>query len=105
MNFINTILGTPLGYILFACYNLVQNYGLAILLFAVIVKVIFFPLSVAAQKNSIRLLKLQPALDEIKLRYAGEKDIINEEQYNLFQKEKYSPLTGSIPMLSNWCLS
>jgi len=99
MNFINTILGTPLGYILFACYNLVQNYGLAILLFAVIVKVIFFPLSVAAQKNSIRLLKLQPALDEIKLRYAGEKDIINEEQYNLFKKEKYSPLTGSIPML------
>jgi len=99
MGFINTVLGTPLGYVLYICYQFLNSYGLSILLFSIIVKLLFFPLSISAQKNSIRLLKLQPKLDDIKQRYAGEKDVINEEQYLLFKKEKYNPLKGSVPML------
>lgn len=55
---------------------------------------------VLAHKNSIRLLQLQPALTTIKRRYAGDKQRLNEEQYNLFQQEKYSPLVGLVPLFA-----
>ncbi|MDR1683031.1 MAG: hypothetical protein LBS25_06555, partial [Candidatus Symbiothrix sp.] len=63
------ILGIPLGFLMFLCFAVVRNYGGAILLFAVIGKIIFFPLSVSAQKNSIRLRKLQFSVEDIRLRH------------------------------------
>lgn len=99
MNFINTVLGVPLGYVMWGCYTLVKNYGVAIILFTLLSKIILFPVSILVQKNSIKMVKLQPALDEIKRRFAGDKDKIAEEQIDLYDKEKYSPAMGCLPML------
>ena len=99
MEIINTILGVPLGFIIFYAYHITNNYGFAIIIFAVLVKIVLFPVMILAHKNSIRLLQLQPALGVIKARYSGDKARLNEEQYELFTKEKYSPLIGLIPLL------
>lgn len=99
MNIINMILGVPLGFVMYLSCKLTGNYGLAVILFTLIVKIVFFPVNVFTQKNSIRLLQLQPALNEIKQRYAGDKEQINEKQYELYKKEKYNPFVGIIPLL------
>ena len=57
-----------------------------------------FPVNILAHKNSIRLLQLQPSLFVIKQRYAGDKERLNEEQYELFKREKYSPFIGLVPL-------
>jgi YidC/Oxa1 family membrane protein insertase len=92
------MLGIPLGFLMFLCFSIVRDYGGAIILFAVIGKIIFFPLSISAQKNAIRLRKLQFSVEDIRLRY-DDKNRINEEIYNLYKREGYSPLKGSIPLL------
>ena len=97
LEIINTILGKPLGWIMYFCYNLVQNYGLTIILFTIISKLILLPISLMVQKNSIKMVKLQPEIDEIKKLYAGDKERIGEEQYKLFEREGYNPGIGCLP--------
>ena len=99
MNLINTLLGVPLGHVMRLCHALMQNYGLAIILFAILARIILFPISVIAQKNAVKMARLQPKLEEIKRRYAGDKDRITEEQVALFKKEKYNPVFGIFPLL------
>ena len=91
--------GNPLGWILHGFYLLCDNFGVAILLFAVFVRIVLFPVSVVAHKNSLRLLKLKPALDLLKIRYSADKEQMSEEQYKLFKKEKYNPLLGLLPLI------
>lgn len=99
MRLINTILGVPLGYLMYACYGLVKNYGLTIVLFTLVSKVILLPVSILVQKNSIKMVKLQPELNAIRERYAGNRDRIAEEQIKLYDSERYSPALGCLPML------
>jgi len=105
LEFIDNIFGTPLGYIIYFAYRFTHNYGVAVLIFAVVVRLfVLFPINILAHKNSIRLLKLQPEISLIKRRYAGDKEQINEEQYSLFKKERYSPFVGLIPLLAQLIL-
>jgi YidC/Oxa1 family membrane protein insertase len=96
---INTILGIPLGYILYFCYQLLGNFGLAILLFTVLTKVILFPLSVVSQKNAIIMVRIQPELDDIKRYHSGNSSLILEEQKKLYKRERYSTIKGMLPLL------
>jgi len=104
LNAINTVLGIPLGLIIYFAYHITKNYGIAILVFAVIVKIVIFPVNIITHKNSIRFLKLQPALNILKQRYSGDRERINEEQYDLFQKEKYNPFVGIVPLFIQFFL-
>ena len=99
MYYINMLFGVPLGYLMYFCYTITQNYGLAIILFTILVKIVLFPISIVAQKNSIKLVMLQPKLDEVKRRFSGDNDKITEEQIALYKKEKYSPTLGLLPLL------
>ena len=82
---------------MYVCYNLIHDYGLTIILFTLISKIILLPISLLVQKNSIKMVKLQPEIDEIKSLYAGDKERIAEEQYKLFEREGYSPAVGCLP--------
>jgi YidC/Oxa1 family membrane protein insertase len=104
LNVINTVLGVHLGFIIYFAYHVTGNYGFAILVFAVAIKIVLFPVNILAHKNSIRFLKLQPSLNRIKRRYSGDRERINEEQYSLFQKEKYNPFIGIILLFIQLCL-
>ena len=81
------------------CYDLVSNYGFALILFTLITKIILYPVSLWAHDNSLRLLKLQPKLNFIKARYYSDKEKISNEQLKLYKEEKYHPLVGVVPML------
>lgn len=99
MSFINTYIGTPLGWLMWLCYKLLHNYGLAILLFTLLSKIILMPLSVVVQKNSIKMIRLQPEINRITARHYGDKDTITDETMALYKREKYSPFLGMVPML------
>ena len=72
-----------LGSIMAFCYNMFNNYGLAIILFTIISKVVLLPLSIWVQKNSIKMVKMQPSINKIKIKYFGDKDKISDETQEL----------------------
>ena len=78
----------PFGWIMRFCYNLLSNYGLAIILFTVITKIILLPVALWTQQNSVKLVKIQPQLNYIKAKYFGDKDKISNEQLSLYKNEK-----------------
>ena len=96
--FINLI-GTPLGYLMYWCLELLHNYGASIILFTFLTKVILFPLSIIAQKNSIKMVKMQPELADIKLRNSGNGELIMQETRALYASERYSTVKGILPFL------
>jgi YidC/Oxa1 family membrane protein insertase len=99
MSLINTYIGTPLGWLMWLCYRLLNNYGLAILLFTLLSKVILLPLSIVVQKNSIKMIQIQPELNRITAKHYGDKDTITDETMALYKREKYSPMLGIVPMV------
>ncbi len=89
----------PFGWVMRFCYNLLNNYGLAIILFTFFTKIIIFPVTLWTHKNSVKLVEIQPQLNELKIKYFGEKDTISEKQLELYKREKYHPLLGLVPMV------
>lgn len=81
------------------CYGLCGNYGWAIVLFTFITKVILLPLSLWTYFKGITMIKIQPDINFIKVRYYGQPDQIAEEQAKLFKEKKYNPLITAIPTL------
>ncbi len=87
-----------LGSIMRFCYHLFNNYGLAIIIFTFFSKIILLPMSVWVQKNSIKMVKMQPDINKIKINYFGDKDKIAEEQEKLYKREKYNAFASLIPL-------
>lgn len=87
-----------LVWLINGCYTIIPNYWMAILIFTFLTKVILLPLSVWVQKNSIKTVRMQPQLNHIEAAYFGNKEKISEEQYKLFQQEKYSPFLDLVPL-------
>lgn len=92
------ILGVPLGAIMRLCYQLVHQYGVAIILFTVVTKVLLFPVSFWVHTNGIKMVRIQPAINRLKVKYFGDADRIADEQAELFKKEKYSPFSSLVPL-------
>lgn len=95
MQFITDFLTVVLQF----CYSLFLNYGVAIILFTLLSKVVLFPISIWVQKNSIKMVKIQPEINEIKVKYYGDKDTIAEKQAELMKREKYNAFADIIPMI------
>jgi YidC/Oxa1 family membrane protein insertase len=92
------VLGSILGYVMRLCYNLLHNYGIAIILFVFITKIILSPISIWVHKNGIKLVKLQPEINFLMASHYGDKEYIAEEQSKLYRLEKYNPLASLIPL-------
>ena len=60
------IISIPFGWLMKLCYMIVKNYGIALILFTFLIKLILFPLSVKQQKSSARMARLSPKLEKIK---------------------------------------
>ena len=87
-----------LGYIMKFCYNIFNNYGIAIIIFTLISKIILLPISIWVQKNSIKMVKMQPDINRIKINYFGDKDKIADETTKLYKEEKYNAFVSLIPL-------
>ena len=88
----------PLGILMKWCWQLVGNYGVAILLFTLATKVVLLPVSIWIHKNSIQMVKIQPAINFLKVNHYGDMDTFADEQAALFKKEKYNPMLSLIPL-------
>ncbi|MBD5469545.1 MAG: membrane protein insertase YidC [Lachnospiraceae bacterium] len=81
------------------CYWLCKNYGVAIILFTLISKIVLLPVSVWVQKNSIKMVKMQPEINFIMVKRFGDKDTIAEEQAAVYKREKYHPMASIFPLI------
>lgn len=98
IDFLYTILGYPLGYVMWICYLLVNNFGWAIVIFSVIVKAAMFPLTLKQQKNMAKAQLFAPRVKEIQQKYRSNQQKMQEEMAKL-QKEGYNPMGGCGSML------
>ena len=86
------------GRILTWCYSLLKNYWFAIILFTLLSKIFLIPLSIWVHRNSIKLVKLMPEINQIKIKYFGDKEKIGEEQQYLYKRERYNAFASIIPL-------
>ena len=99
MQLIYEIFGYPLGFIMWGIYYLVKNYGIAILLFTLVTKILLFPLSVKQQKNTAMMSAFQPKLQALQKKYANNQQKLQEEQMKLYAEEGINPMSSCLPML------
>ena len=100
MQFIMTIFGWPLGFVMLGCYMLTgNNYALAIALFTVVTKLALLPLSIKQQKEQAKMAIFQPKLQNIQKKYGNNKERYNEEIQKLYTEEGYNPMSGCLPSL------
>ena len=100
---ISDIVTVPFGWLLSVLYDFTSSYGLALIIFAVIVKVVLLPISAKSKKNSMKMSRLQPRLTAIQEKYAGDQVKMNEEMQALYKSENVSMgggcLWSFIPLL------
>ena len=98
MEKISEWIAVPLGAVMDWCYGFLLNYGWAILLFTLISKIILLPISVWVQKNSIKMVEIQPAVNRIKAKYYGDADAIAEKQAEMYKEKGYHPMASLVPL-------
>lgn len=89
----------PMGYIIEMIYKLVQNYGLSIIIFTIIIKIILLPLNVKSQKAMKKQQKIQPILAELQKKYANDQQKLQTEMMKLYKDNGVSMTGGCLPML------
>ena len=80
-------------------YKYIGNFGIAILLLTITIKLAFFPLADASFRSMSRMKKLQPQVERIRERFADDKMRQQQEMMELYKREKVNPLSGCLPML------
>lgn len=92
-------IGNGIEYILNIIYNIVHNYGLAIIILTILIKIILFPLTFKSLESQQKMSKLQPKLKELQEKYKQSPEVLNKETMKLYKKEGVNPLGGCLPML------
>ena len=88
-----------MGFIISHIYGLVANYGLAIIIFTLIIKLILIPLNVRSQKAMKKQQKIQPVLQELQQKYANDQEKLQREMMKLYKENDISMMGGCLPML------
>jgi len=98
----NNILGwleTALKWALNLFYGIVGNYGVAIILVTLLVRVIMFPLTFKGSQSTARMQELQPRIQELQAKYKSNPQKLNQEMAEFYKAEGYNPLSGCLPLL------
>jgi len=93
-----TIIAAPIFWCLEAIYKVVGNWGWAIVLLTVGIKLLFFPLSAASYKSMAKMRTVTPRLMALKERYGDDRQKLNQEMMALYKREKINPLGGCLPI-------
>lgn len=92
------------GYLLNIINNFVGNYGLAIILFTVVIKLIMLPLSIKQQKTMKKSTKLQEQMKVLQFKYKNDPEKLNREMMDLYKKENMSPFSGCLSAIVQFIL-
>jgi YidC/Oxa1 family membrane protein insertase len=94
-----TIIATPLFWLLAQIQGWVNNWGGAIIVLTVLIKLAFFPLSAASYRSMARMKLVAPKLEKIKQQFGDDREKLNRAMMDLYKVEKINPLGGCLPML------
>jgi YidC/Oxa1 family membrane protein insertase len=92
-------LALPLLLAIKFLYQYVHNYGIAIIILTVIIKIIFWPLGNKSYKSMKEMQQLQPKITELRERYKNDKQKLNQEVMQLYRRHKINPLGGCLPVI------
>lgn len=84
------------GYVLNFIYEIVKNYGLAIIIFSILVKVLMIPMSIKQQKTMKKSQKIQSKMKEIQFKYKNNPEMLNKATQELYKSENMSPFSGCL---------
>ena len=94
-----TIIAWPLFWLLQKFHELAGNWGVAIILLTILIKLIFFPLSAASYKSMAKMKLVTPRLTKIREMYGNDRQKMNQAMMELYKTEKINPLGGCFPIL------
>jgi YidC/Oxa1 family membrane protein insertase len=94
-----TVIAAPLFWVLKLFHGWMGNWGLAIILLTVMIKLIFFPLSAASYKSMAKMKLVTPRLMKLREQYGDDKAKMNQAMMDLYKTEKINPLGGCLPIL------
>lgn len=84
------------GYLLNFLYNIFNNYGVSIIVFSVLIKLILLPLTIKQQKTMDKSTKIQGELKSIQFKYKNDPEKLNKEMMDLYKRENMSPFSGCL---------
>lgn len=99
MKAITSAIAKPLGMLLFFLNSFVGNYGIAIILFTIIVKAALYPLTAHQLKATKKMQDIQPKIQELQKKYANNKEQLNVKLMELYKQENVNPAGGCLPLL------
>ncbi len=94
------IIAKPCLWLMNQIYKFVPNYGLAIILLTILIKILFWPLGTKSYRSMNEMKKLQPLMTEIREKYKDDKQKMNTEVMALYKTYKVNPLSGCLPMVA-----
>lgn len=92
-------IGNIIGVMLEWIYKVVKNYGLAIILLTIIIKLMLFPLTFKSMASQQKMSSVQPKIKELQEKFKDKPEVLNKETMSLYKKEGINPLGGCLPML------
>ncbi len=94
-----TVFASPLFWLMSLFNDWVHNWGIAIILLTVLIKLVFFPLSATSYRSMAKMRVVAPKLEKIKQQYGDDRERLNRAMMDLYKTEKINPLGGCLPML------
>jgi YidC/Oxa1 family membrane protein insertase len=94
-----TMFATPLFWMMSLFNDWVANWGVAIILLTILIKLVFFPLSAASYRSMAKMRVVAPKLEQIKKQYGDDRERLNKAMMELYKTEKINPLGGCLPVL------
>ncbi len=94
-----TMLAKPCVWIMNKLYSVIPNYGIAIIILTIFIKIILWPLGSKSYKSMSEMKKIQPLMKDIREKYKNDKKKMNEEVMSLYRTYKINPLGGCLPMV------
>jgi YidC/Oxa1 family membrane protein insertase len=94
-----TVLAKPCVWLMNQLYNVIPNYGIAIIILTILIKIVLWPLGSKSYKSMSEMKKIQPLMKEIREKYKNDKKKMNEEVMGLYRTYKINPLGGCLPMV------
>lgn len=94
-----TVIAAPLFWIIQLIYKLVQNWGLAIILLTILIKMAFYPLSAKSYRSMAAMRVISPKLQKLKEQYGDDRQRLHQAMMDLYKTEKINPLGGCLPVI------
>jgi len=93
------IIALPFMRLLKIFYYVVPNYGIAIILLTIVVRLLTLPMSIRGQRSMMKMQRLQPQVERIREKYKDDSERLNREMMDLYRRNHVNPLGGCLPML------